>query len=58
MIRMCKQLVNIMERRRVPCLNRYFDQIQMSLWPRFKYLFDANVKSIQNAKIDVSVCDK
>mmetsp|Transcript_21025 Transcript_21025/g.25528 ORF Transcript_21025/g.25528 Transcript_21025/m.25528 type:complete len:393 (+) Transcript_21025:150-1328(+) len=39
----------IMERRWVPCLDGYFDHINMMLWPRFKRVFEHNLKSIDNA---------
>lgn len=38
-----------MQRRRIPTLDPFFDRISMLLWPRFKQVFDANVKSIKNS---------
>jgi len=43
----CQRLV--MQRRRVPVLDSFFDRITMLLWPRFKHVFDANLKSIRLA---------
>jgi len=39
----------IMQRRRIPTLDPFFDRLSMLLWPRFKQVFDANVKSIKGA---------
>jgi hypothetical protein len=39
----------VMQRRRIPVLDALFDRISMLLWPRFKQVFDANLKSIKNA---------
>lgn len=38
-----------MQRRRIPTLDPFFDRISMLLWPKFKQLFDSNVKSLKNA---------
>ena len=38
----------IMERRKVPCLDGYFDHINMMLWPQFKKVFDLHLKSLQS----------
>jgi hypothetical protein len=38
-----------MQRRRVPVLDSFFDHMSMLFWPRFKYVFDANVKSLKGA---------
>jgi vacuolar protein sorting-associated protein 52 len=38
-----------MQRRRIPVLDSFFDRICMLLWPRFKFVFDANLKSLKNA---------
>lgn len=39
----------VMQRRRIPVLDALFDRIAMLLWPRFKQVFDANLKSIKGA---------
>ena len=39
----------VMQRRRMPVLDSFFDRISMLLWPRFKFVFQANLKSIKNA---------
>ena len=39
----------VMQRRRVPVLDSFFDHMSMLFWPRFKGIFDANVKSLKNA---------
>ncbi|GBG28568.1 Vacuolar protein sorting-associated protein 52-like [Hondaea fermentalgiana] len=36
-----------MERRRVPVLDGYFDHVGMMLWPQFKKVFDANLRSLR-----------
>ena len=39
----------VMQRRRVPVLDSFFDHMSMLFWPRFKVIFDANVKSLKEA---------
>mmetsp|Transcript_8188 Transcript_8188/g.15453 ORF Transcript_8188/g.15453 Transcript_8188/m.15453 type:complete len:728 (+) Transcript_8188:155-2338(+) len=39
----------VMQRRRVPVLDSFFDHMSMLFWPRFKVIFDANVKSLKSA---------
>lgn len=34
----------VMQRRRVPVLDSFFDRVNMLLWPRFKAVFDNNLK--------------
>nr|CAB3500490.1 unnamed protein product [Digitaria exilis] len=41
----------IMFRRRIPCLDSYLDKVNMSLWPRFKMVFDLHLNSLRNANI-------
>jgi vacuolar protein sorting-associated protein 52 len=36
-----------MQRRRIPVLDAMFDRISLLLWPRFKQVFDANLKSLR-----------
>ena len=38
----------VMQRRRIPVLDPFFDRISMLLWPRFKVVFDLNLKSIRS----------
>jgi len=46
MIRVSQAHRLMMERRHVPCLDGYFDHVNMMLWPQFKKAFDANVRSL------------
>ena len=39
----------VMQRRRIPVLDSLFDRISMLLWPRFKQVFDANLRSVRTA---------
>lgn len=39
----------VMQRRRIPVLDPFFDRVSMLLWPRFQFVVDANLKSIKNA---------
>jgi hypothetical protein len=39
----------VMQRRRIPVLEPFFDRLNMLLWPRFKHVFDANLKSVSSA---------
>ncbi|KAG6422134.1 hypothetical protein SASPL_118697 [Salvia splendens] len=41
----------IMSRRRIPCLDSYLDKVNISLWPRFKMVFDMHVNSLRNANV-------
>ncbi|RZR81610.1 hypothetical protein BHM03_00007877 [Ensete ventricosum] len=41
----------IMFRRRIPCLDSYLDKVNISLWPRFKMVFDMHLNSLRNANI-------
>ncbi|KAJ4791845.1 hypothetical protein LUZ62_043091 [Rhynchospora pubera] len=51
MIRIIHQHQLIMFRRRVPCLDSYLDKVNMSLWPRFKMVFDLHLSSLRNANV-------
>jgi hypothetical protein len=51
MIKMTHLLRLVMQRRRIPVLDSLFDRISLLLWPRFKQVFDANLKSIRNVNI-------
>jgi len=39
----------VMQRRRIPVLDPFFDRVSMLLWPRFKHVCDANIRSIKTA---------
>ena len=38
-----------MQRRRIPCLDNYFDKLNLLLWPKFKVIFDSNLMSVSAA---------
>ncbi|KAF9600683.1 hypothetical protein IFM89_011354 [Coptis chinensis] len=40
-----------MFRRRIPCLDSYLDKINISLWPRFKMVFDMHLNSVRTANV-------
>ncbi|TMW62995.1 hypothetical protein Poli38472_005613 [Pythium oligandrum] len=50
MIRLTHAQRLVMEKRRIPCLDSYFDRVTLLLWPRFKAVFDLNLMSVRNAK--------
>mmetsp|Transcript_20438 Transcript_20438/g.34213 ORF Transcript_20438/g.34213 Transcript_20438/m.34213 type:complete len:714 (-) Transcript_20438:96-2237(-) len=49
MIKMTHLLRLVMQRRRIPVLDSLFDRISLLLWPRFKQVFDLNLKSVRTA---------
>jgi hypothetical protein len=49
MIKINQSLRMVMQRRRIPVLDSLFDRISLLLWPRFKFVLDANFKSIKVA---------
>ncbi|MFS7938687.1 putative cullin repeat-like-containing domain superfamily [Helianthus anomalus] len=51
MIRITHQHQLIMSRRRIPCLDSYLDKVNISLWPRFKMVFDMHINSLRNANV-------
>ncbi|CAI8603256.1 unnamed protein product [Vicia faba] len=51
MIRIIHQHQLIMSRRRIPCLDSYLDKVNISLWPRFKMVFDMHLYSLRNASV-------
>ncbi|CAK7340320.1 unnamed protein product [Dovyalis caffra] len=51
MIRIIHQHQLIMSRRRIPCLDSYLDKVNISLWPRFKMVFDLHLSSLRNANV-------
>ncbi|XP_074316075.1 vacuolar protein sorting-associated protein 52 A-like isoform X1 [Silene latifolia] len=51
MIRLTHQHRLIMSRRRIPCLDSYLDKVNISLWPRFKMVFDMHLSSLRSANV-------
>ncbi|KAF5749309.1 vacuolar protein sorting-associated protein 52 A [Tripterygium wilfordii] len=51
MIRIIHQHQLTMSRRRIPCLDSYLDKVNISLWPRFKMVFDLHLGSLRNANV-------
>ncbi|KAL9861822.1 Vacuolar protein sorting-associated protein 52 B [Arabidopsis thaliana] len=51
MIRIIHHHQLIMSRRRIPCLDSYLDKVNISLWPRFKMVFDSHLSSLRDANI-------
>ncbi|KAJ0966860.1 hypothetical protein J5N97_023777 [Dioscorea zingiberensis] len=51
MIRIIHQHQLVMFRRRIPCLDSYLDKVNISLWPRFKLVFDMHLNSLRNASV-------
>lgn len=51
MIGIIRQHQLIMSRRRIPCLDLYLDKVNISLWPRFKMVFDMHLNSLRNANV-------
>ncbi|XP_015574913.2 vacuolar protein sorting-associated protein 52 A isoform X2 [Ricinus communis] len=51
LIRIIHQHQLIMSRRRIPCLDSYLDKVNISLWPRFKMVFDLHLSSLRNANV-------
>lgn len=51
MIRIIHQHQLVMSRRRIPCLDSYLDKVNISLWPRFKIVFDMHLSSLRNANV-------
>jgi hypothetical protein len=47
-----------MQRRRIPVLDPFFDRISLLLWPRFKQVFDANLKSVRMSYIPINMQKK
>ncbi|KAF3772392.1 Vacuolar sorting-associated protein 52 A [Nymphaea thermarum] len=51
MIHIIDQHRLVMSRRRIPCLDSYLDKVKLSLWPRFKMVFDLHLNSLRNANV-------
>ena len=41
----------VMQRRRVPILDAFFDRISLLLWPRLKFVLDANLKAMRGTSL-------
>ncbi|KAJ7547393.1 hypothetical protein O6H91_08G084000 [Diphasiastrum complanatum] len=50
-IRVTYQHQLIMSRRRIPCLDSYFDKVNILVWPRFKMVFDMHLNSLRTANV-------
>eukprot|EP00003_Mantamonas_plastica_P022709 TRINITY_DN3916_c0_g1_i10.p1 TRINITY_DN3916_c0_g1~~TRINITY_DN3916_c0_g1_i10.p1 ORF type:complete len:704 (-),score=238.83 TRINITY_DN3916_c0_g1_i10:1057-2937(-) len=48
-IRITREHQMIMQRRRIPSLDNYFDKINLMLWEKFKKILDMNIASVQDA---------
>ncbi|KAM7250293.1 hypothetical protein ACFE04_022176 [Oxalis oulophora] len=51
MIRLTHEHQIIMTRVGIPCLDSYLDKVNISLWPRFKMVFDMHLKSLRTANV-------
>lgn len=51
MVRLTHAQRLVMEKRRIPVLDSYFDRVALLLWPRFKTVFDLNLQSVRAAKV-------
>lgn len=49
MIKITYAIRLVMQRRRIPVLDAFFDRLSLLLWPRLKFVFDANLRSIRGA---------
>ena len=49
MIKIINMFRLVMQRRRMPVLDSFFDRVSMLLWPRFKFVFQANLKNVKSA---------
>lgn len=41
----------IMQRRRIPIIDSFFDRLSLLLWPRFKSVFDINIKAYKDLNL-------
>ena len=41
----------VMQRRRIPVLDSFFDRVSLILWPRFKSIFDINLKGVKEINV-------
>lgn len=48
MIRINHAQRQLMNKRRIPCLDDYLDRVQLMLWPRFKVIFDGQLASVKS----------
>ncbi|CAA7052316.1 unnamed protein product [Microthlaspi erraticum] len=37
---------------KIPCLDSYLDKVNLSLWPRFKMVFDSHLSSLRDANVN------
>lgn len=51
MIRVCHALRMVMQRRRIPVLDGFFDRLSMLLWPRLKNVLEQNLMSLKGADV-------
>ncbi|KAG6541032.1 hypothetical protein Mapa_017605 [Marchantia paleacea] len=51
MVRLTYHHQLVMSRRRVPCLDSYFDKLNLLIWPRFKLVFDMHLTSLRSANV-------
>ncbi|XP_039134787.1 LOW QUALITY PROTEIN: vacuolar protein sorting-associated protein 52 A-like [Dioscorea cayenensis subsp. rotundata] len=51
MIHIIHQQQMVMFRRQIPCLDSYLDKVNISLWSRFKLVFDMHLNSLRNANV-------
>ena len=50
MIRINEGYKVVMEKRQIAFMGVFFDRVKMILWPRFQWLFDVNIRSVELAK--------
>lgn len=43
----------VMQRRRLPCLDSYLDNVNMVLWPKLKLALDNQLQSLNNAQVSL-----
>jgi hypothetical protein len=53
MIRLINQFSEIMKKRKINSLDDYFNNMSLTLWPRYKFLFDQNLESVKTANAQV-----
>jgi hypothetical protein len=51
MIRLTHQFMEIMKKRKINSLDDYFNELNLLLWPRYKFLFDQNLDSVKTANL-------
>ena len=43
----------VMQRRRLPCLDAYMDNVNMTLWPKLKLALDNQLQSLNNCQVSL-----